>query len=163
MTIGYGAVAIIILGIFLIFGVLLFGSDRTRSGTTDPNATANGAQANDRGWSVYLTVYSRERNIDADNNPRTYLNDTDLTKVSDAMTADFGAELAWFEGTPVILASPLSPGSPLAARVREFGDAPYAFVLAASGAGPGTAASNWFGKPIRWLDPAKLGWHLGVE
>lgn len=76
---------------------------------------------------------------------------------------DFGAELAWFEGTPVIFASPLSPGSPLAARVREFGDAPYAFVLAASGAGPGTAASNWFGKPIRWLDPAKLGWHLGVE
>ena len=77
----------------------------------------------------------------------------------------FGADLAWFEGTPVILASPLSPGSPLAARVREFGDAPYAFVLAANSgnaaARPG--APNWFGKPIRWFDTAKLGWHLGVE
>ena len=78
---------------------------------------------------------------------------------------EFGAELAWFEGTPVVIASPLSPGSALAARVREFGDAPYAFVLAASSVGTATrsASSNWFGKPIRWFDTAKLGWHLGVE
>jgi len=75
--------------------------------------------------------------------------------------ADFGAELAWFEGTPVVLASPLSPASWLAGRVSQFGDAPCAFLL--SSAGPRPARSKWFGKSISWFDLAKLGWRLGVE
>lgn len=77
---------------------------------------------------------------------------------------DFGAELAWFEDTPVILAAPLSPGSAIAQRVSEFGDAPYAFVLAGSSAkNPAGTESKWFGKRISWLAPVKLGWHLGIE
>ena len=80
--------------------------------------------------------------------------------------ADFGARLAWFKGTPVILAAASSDKSPLAARVAQFGDAPCAFVLTAAEKGAAAAMplrSKWFGKQIRWFDPAKLGWRLGVE
>jgi len=75
--------------------------------------------------------------------------------------AEFGADLAWFEGTPVVLATPLAADSWLAKRLAEFGDAPCAFVLSSAAAGPPT--SNWFGKPVSWFDSAKLGWRLGVE
>ena len=78
--------------------------------------------------------------------------------------ADFGAELAWFEGTPVILAAALSPNSWLAKRVSQLGNAPCAFVLAGSSrAEPRPAHSTWFGKPVSWFDADKLGWRLGVE
>ena len=86
----------------------------------------------------------------------------------------FGARLAWFSDTPVILATPLSGAdsanapeqSSIATRVTQFGNLPCAFIMA------GTASfssaipsfdSRWFGKRISWLDPAKLGWRLGVE
>jgi DNA uptake protein ComE-like DNA-binding protein len=85
--------------LLLVRGVtpeLLFGSDFNRNGTTESGETDNGGQPHDRGWSVFLTVYSRERNIDSDNAPRTFLNDTDLTKVSDALTSALSAELADF-------------------------------------------------------------------
>jgi hypothetical protein len=75
--------------------------------------------------------------------------------------AVFGAELAWFEGTPVVLAKPLAVDSWLAKRIDQFGDGPSAFVL--HGPVTGTAASTWFGRPVSWFDSAKLGWHLGVE
>ena len=80
--------------------------------------------------------------------------------------SDFGAKLAWFKGTPVILATPSSDTSPLAARIAQFGDAPCAFVLAAAERSKTAAMplrSKWFGKQISWFDPVKLGWRLGVE
>ncbi len=61
-----------------------------------------------------------------------------------------GARLAVFEGTPVILAQ----GSPLSARIDQFGESPCAFVLGSSRTGP---------RGITWLDVEKLGWRLGVE
>jgi hypothetical protein len=78
---------------------------------------------------------------------------------------EFGAQLAWFKGTPVILAAPLS-GSPLASRVTQFGDAPCAFILkraAKSNSVHMPIHSRWFDQRIAWFDPAKLGWRLGVE
>jgi hypothetical protein len=75
--------------------------------------------------------------------------------------AKFGAELAWFEGTPIVLAQGLGDTSWLSQRVREYGDAPAAFILTAA-AGTGSV-SNWFGRSIFWMDDAKLGWRLGVE
>lgn len=77
-----------------------------------------------------------------------------------------GAKLAWFKGTPVMLAAPSSDKSPLAARIAQFGDAPCAFVLAAAEKRAAVAMplrSKWFGKQISWFDPATLGWRLGVE
>lgn len=61
----------------------------------------------------------------------------------------FGAKLAAFEGTPVVLAAPLGD-SWLVERLQRFGEAPCAFVL-----GRAKPAEK-----ITWLDP---GWRLGVQ
>ncbi len=74
----------------------------------------------------------------------------------------FGAKLASFEGTPVILAAPAGPKSWLAERLARFGEIPCAFVLGRA-QGAATPSSTWFGKPISWLSPDALGWRLGVE
>ena len=78
--------------------------------------------------------------------------------------AGFDADLAWFEGTPIVLAEGLSESSWLTRRVRDYGDAPVAFVLKATrgvtGAGP---VSTWFGHPILWVNERQLGWRLGIE
>jgi hypothetical protein len=67
--------------------------------------------------------------------------------------AIFGARLAWFKGTPVVLATPLDAQSWLAKRIERFGEAPCAFVL----------GQRKPAKKITWLDAEKLGWHLGLE
>jgi len=74
----------------------------------------------------------------------------------------FGADLAWFEGTPVVLAAGLTADSWLARRIARYGDAPCAFVLTAAGGMVGNKSSNWFGRSLFWSDDAKLGWRLGV-
>jgi hypothetical protein len=72
----------------------------------------------------------------------------------------FGAELAWFEGTPVALASAITSESWLARRIERFGDAPCAFAL--EGGPDTTSATKWFGKPLRWFDSGMSGWRIGV-
>lgn len=81
---------------------------------------------------------------------------------------DFGAKLAYFDGTPVILAAPLGR-SWLSDRLARFGPLPAAFLL---GTGDFKAAAehfslttklNWFGRNISWFDPQKLhGVRLGI-
>lgn len=75
----------------------------------------------------------------------------------------FGADLAWFEDTPVVLAQGMGDDSWLSRRVREYGDAPCAFLLRAAGDVAAQADSNWFGRPVFWVDEARLGWRLGIE
>jgi hypothetical protein len=76
----------------------------------------------------------------------------------------FGARLAWFEGTPVVLAAPNGPQSWLAERLRRFGETPCAFILGRTGGLAGhLQLSTWFGKPVAWMSPDALGWRLGVE
>ena len=78
--------------------------------------------------------------------------------------AVFGGNLAWFRGTPVVLAAPDSPQSWLRARIDRFGEAPCAYIL---GWGPSAPvdvhAVTWFGKHVVWSDSNRLGWHLGFE
>ena len=76
--------------------------------------------------------------------------------------AHFGARLAWFEHTPFVLAAATGDDSWLARRVREYGDAPCAIVLASETELTGAIASNWFGQAVVWMDPPRLGWHLGA-
>jgi len=76
---------------------------------------------------------------------------------------EFGAKLAWFRGTPVVLATPLSPQSWLEARIREFGETPCAFILGAARVMDVHKPAAWFGRHVVWADSAKLGWHLGFE
>jgi hypothetical protein len=77
----------------------------------------------------------------------------------------FGAKVAWFTGTPIVLAAPLASDSWLGTRLEQFGDAPCAFVLGTErgeirrGIIP---AGNWFGN-IRWIALTELGGRLGVE
>ena len=78
--------------------------------------------------------------------------------------AEFGAKLAWFRDTPVVLAAPLSSESWLSARIREFGEAPCAFILGAHAMGiNGPAPARWFGATILWANAERLGWHLGFQ
>jgi Glyoxalase-like domain len=78
--------------------------------------------------------------------------------------AKFGADLAWFEGTPIVLAQGVDDSSWLSQRVREYGDAPVAFILTAAADGVTVSPiSVWFGRSIVWADDAKLGWRLGFE
>src|SRR5262249_7088302 len=74
--------------LLLVKGVtpqLLFGNDLNRNGMIDPEEDDGSGQAN-LGWSAYLTVYSREANVDSQGNPRVWLNDPDLGFVNDNLT-----------------------------------------------------------------------------
>ena len=71
----------------------------------------------------------------------------------------FGARVAVFTGTPVILAQTLSPRSWIAERMERFGEGPCAFVLGTFE--KSTPKMGW--AAITWYDSAKLGWHLGFE
>ena len=75
----------------------------------------------------------------------------------------FAANLAWFEGTPIVLAQGVNESSWLSRRVKEYGDAPSAFILTAGHGGMMGSQSKWFGHSIFWMDDSKLGWRLGVE
>jgi hypothetical protein len=79
--------------------------------------------------------------------------------------AAFGARLAVFEGTPVVLAAPLNAQSWITDRLQRFGDGPCAFIFGAQRKTglKVSAKSTWAGVAISWLDSKALGWHLGVE
>lgn len=67
--------------------------------------------------------------------------------------------LAAFAGTPVVLASPSSGQSTLAARLEKFGESPYLFVLdqADRTFGGGLGGSEWFGRNIIWMSGLDIG------
>lgn len=73
-----------------------------------------------------------------------------------------GADLAWFEGTPIILAHGANSESWLTHRVMDFGDGPVAFLLEKGSQGMAGSPANLFGHIVFWMDDRKLGWHLGV-
>jgi hypothetical protein len=79
--------------------------------------------------------------------------------------APFGAHLASFGGTPVVLAMPLTAQSWLMTRLEQFGEGPCAFILQARKTRRYKVASKtrWFGIDISWFDTKELGWHLGFE
>jgi len=56
---------------------LLFGNDTKHNGMPDPDAD-DGTGTLDQGWFPYLTMYSRELNVDSQGNPRIWVNDPNL-------------------------------------------------------------------------------------
>jgi len=76
---------------------------------------------------------------------------------------EFGAQLAYFSGSPVILAAPLGKNSWLAERLQKFGGTPIAYLLgvqdleAARRRFDLAPAAKWFGKNVTWFDREKLG------
>ncbi len=77
--------------------------------------------------------------------------------------AEFGTKLAYFAGTPVILAAPLGQNSWLTDRLAQVGETPVAYVLGTRDADRSfkrfqlKPSAEWFGCRIAWFDPLKLG------
>jgi hypothetical protein len=83
--------------------------------------------------------------------------------------AEFGAKIAHFPQTPVMLATPIDEGSWLASRLRKFGEIPATFLLKTADLKQTArkfqlaAEAQWFGGSVAWFDPGKLGGsRLGV-
>lgn len=82
--------------LLLVKGVtpqLLFGNDRNRNGILDSNED-DGQGIADQGWSAYLTIYSRELNVDSSGNPRIYVNSSDLDALYQNLSTAVGQDLA---------------------------------------------------------------------
>jgi hypothetical protein len=82
---------------------------------------------------------------------------------------EFGARLAYFSGTPVVLAAPLDGDSWLTRRLQDFGESPVAYLLGTRDAPSVTKHfglsldDQWFGRGVGWFDKKKLtGIRLGV-
>lgn len=71
----------------------LFGNDRNRNGIVDPEEEDD-TGGFDRGLSAYLTVYSREQNLDSLGQPRIYINGNNLQDLQTKLTEAVGQELA---------------------------------------------------------------------
>jgi hypothetical protein len=76
---------------------------------------------------------------------------------------EFGAKLAHFTGTPVVLAAPFDSSSWLNERLAKFGESPIAYLLGAldfAAAGkkfPVMSDTTWFGRKVGWVDLGKMG------
>jgi hypothetical protein len=82
--------------------------------------------------------------------------------------ATFGARLAHFAGSPVVLAAPQTAGDWLSERLATFGHAPCAYLLrsddleASRGLYGLSEPVAWFDRRVAWVDPARLhGARLG--
>jgi hypothetical protein len=71
-----------------------------------------------------------------------------------------GATLAYFAGTPVVLAA---GGSWVGPCLDRSGVGPCAFVLASSKRGSKGRTERWFGSDVSWWDAEGLGFRLGFE
>jgi type II secretory pathway component PulK len=84
--------------LLLVKGVtpqLLFGNDTNRNGVLDAEEDDGTGQV-DQGWSAYLTVSSREENIDSEGNQRIYINDSDLNGLYNKLNDALGEDMANF-------------------------------------------------------------------
>lgn len=73
---------------------------------------------------------------------------------------DFGATLASFAETPVVLAAPAHESSWLRKRLQRLGECPAAFLLHTQSLAPQRfplrRTGRWFGRPLAWFDQATL-------
>jgi type II secretory pathway component PulK len=93
--------------LLLVDGVtpeLMFGIDTNRNGLIDASEQAQfgdsssdvGLQESPFGWSMYLTLYSRESNLRADGTARLHLNLDDLSELYDQLEEEFSEDEAKF-------------------------------------------------------------------
>ena len=82
----------------------------------------------------------------------------------------FGAHLAWFTDTPVVLAAPLQPDHWLAERLSRFGECPCAYLFSTGRFEEAEQvleladSHEWFGRTVGWFDLGRShGFHLGVD
>ncbi len=104
--------------LLLVRGVtpsLLFGLDQNRNGVLEPSESAAAVQSGsgmgnaatttsdstatelpDLGWAIYLTLYSKEKNVAGDGSPRININGSDLATLQTDLAAAVGDDLATF-------------------------------------------------------------------
>ncbi len=105
--------------LLLVRGVtpsLLFGLDQNRNGVLEASESAASQQSGasdsatyassgassgtttlpDLGWAIYLTLYSKEKNVAADGTPRINVNGTDMATLQTDLAAAVGDDLATF-------------------------------------------------------------------
>ncbi len=74
---------------------LLFGADANRNGIIDPGEEANAQLASNsgadpetnRGWAAYLTVHSKESNLQPDGTPKIDINGSDMQQLHDDLAS----------------------------------------------------------------------------
>jgi hypothetical protein len=108
---------------------------------------------------IVIAVRSLERSI------AQYRQAFGLPAAMEQTDPAFGAKLATWRDSPVVLAQPLTPQSWLAARLDRVGEAPCAFVLGAiqPDGYRADSPSRWFDTDLSWFDSERLGWRLGFE
>ncbi len=74
---------------------ILFGNDRNRNGILDAEDYAQGEELS-LGLAAYLTVYSREQNVDSEGNARIYLNDRDRRTLYNTLGEKLDEDLVKF-------------------------------------------------------------------
>jgi hypothetical protein len=72
---------------------MLFGTDRNRNGILDPGED-DGTGTLDPGLGSYLTLYTREQNIDSSGNPRIYVNGSGLQNIYNQLSTLVSPEVA---------------------------------------------------------------------
>lgn len=75
--------------------LLLYGEDENRNGLLEPNED-DGDGILQRGWSTYLTVFSREANRRSDGSARINLNQESLADLFDQLEQEFDEDIAQF-------------------------------------------------------------------
>ncbi len=141
--------------LLLVQGVtrdLLYGADVDRNGVqngaeqTNTSSTIPPLSGFDRGWSAFLTIYSREQNCDGNGNPYMYINNPDLQQLYNKISLEVDDDLAKFiilylEYGPAASTSAKGTGSSIAAIVKGAG-APAAPAILFRAPSPTTRSST---------------------
>ncbi|HEV3082767.1 MAG TPA: hypothetical protein VGY66_23485 [Gemmataceae bacterium] len=72
---------------------LLYGNDLNRDGIFEPEED-DGTGAFNPGWAGYLTIYSREQNVDSTGAPRIFVNGSDLQGLYNQLSTALSQDLA---------------------------------------------------------------------
>ncbi|HEV3444715.1 MAG TPA: hypothetical protein VG099_08740, partial [Gemmataceae bacterium] len=72
---------------------LLYGNDLNRDGIFEPEED-DGTGAFNPGWAGYLTIYSREQNVDSTGAPRIFVNGSDLQGLYNQLSTALSSDLA---------------------------------------------------------------------
>jgi type II secretory pathway component PulK len=121
---------------------LLFGNDHNRNGILDPEED-DGSGTLDRGLSAFLTVYSRELNLDSTGQPRIYINDNNLDDLMSKLTETVGQELANY----IIAYRIYGPASTQSNSSSKPGSNSGGKPASGSGGSQGTPSGNSANKP----------------
>lgn len=75
---------------------MLYGEDTNQNGMLDPGEDLNGDGQFQPGWTAFFTVHSMESNLRSDGTEKINLNQSLLTELYDAVSNEFGEEMANF-------------------------------------------------------------------